>query len=182
MKKTERIFSVYNEDESTLYGSFQDMESAQKWVDKISSVVADDLKIKESSLVMELPEGISFSTEQEGFMLNPKFTPLQNLNLFIEWAYENLRGSMSNNYEGLVALEVVKSIVSMSNMMRDSEEKNLDEMDEKLKASHKRFLEAGKIFGIDFMLKHTYDFWRNQDEKDKLVDHYYRQMLKEKSK
>ena len=70
----------------------------------------------------------------------------------------------------------------MSNMMRDSEEKNLDEMDEKLKASHKRFLEAGKIFGIDFMLKHTYDFWRNQDEKDKLVDHYYREMLKEKSK
>jgi hypothetical protein len=55
-------------------------------------------------------------------------------------------------------------------------------MDEKLKASHKRFLEAGKIFGIDFMLKHTYDFWRNQDEKDKLVDHYYREMLKEKSK
>ena len=63
MKKTEQFFMVYNLDESTMYGSFPDRESAERWKSKIEPVVECDLKVKESSLEMELPEGISFNTE-----------------------------------------------------------------------------------------------------------------------
>ena len=80
---------------------------------------------------------------------------------------------MTKNYEGLVALEIVKSMLNMSKLLRQSENMSLDEMDDKLRKSHEKFLEAGKIYGIEFMLNYTYDFWRNQDEKDMLVEHYY---------
>jgi len=180
MKKTEKLFAIYNQDESTMYGSFQDRESAQRWKDKITPVVSDDLKIKESTIVMELPEGISFSNEIEGFILNGNMTPMQNMAGFIEWSYNELKQNLNKNYEGMVALEIVKAMLQMSKVLKQSENKSLDEMDSKLRKSHQRFLEAGKIAGIEFMLKYTYDYWRNQEEKDFLIEHYYSKMKKEK--
>jgi hypothetical protein len=68
----------------------------------------------------------------------------------------------------------------MSRVLKKSEIESLKNMDEKLKKSHNQFLEAGKVCGIEFMLMYTYDYWRNQDEKDTLVNHYYSKMKKQK--
>lgn len=179
MKKTEQFFMVYNLDESTMYGSFPDRESAERWKSKIEPVVECDLKVKESSLEMELPEGISFNTEADGFRLNTKLTPMENMASFIQWSYAELKQNMNKNYEGMVALEIMKAIVQMSRVLKKSESENLKHTDEKLKKSHLQFLEAGKIYGIEFMLMYTYDYWRNQDEKDTLTQHYYSKMKKQ---
>jgi hypothetical protein len=179
MKKTEQFFMVYNLDESTMYGSFPDRESADRWKAKIEPVVECDLKVKESSLEIELPEGISFNTEADGFRLNTKLTPMENMASFIEWSYDELKQNINKNYEGLVALEIMKAMLQMSRVLKKSESENLKYTDEKLKKSHLQFLEAGKIYGIEFMLMYTYDYWRNQDEKDTLTQHYYSKMKKQ---
>lgn len=179
MKKTEQFFLVYNEDESTMYGSFPDRASAERWKEKIEPVVECSLKVKESFLQMELPEGISFSNEADGFKLNTKLTPMENMASFIEWSYAELKQNMNKNYEGMVALEIMKAMLQMSRVLKKSEIENLKYTEEKLKKSHLQFLEAGKIYGIEFMLMYTYDYWRNQDEKDTLTDHYYSKMKKQ---
>lgn len=178
MKKTEKFFMVYNVDESFMYGSFPDRESAEIWKAKIEPVVECNLKVKESSLEIELPEGISFNTDVDGFRLNTKLSPMENMASFIEWSYAELKQNINKNYEGLVALEIIKSMVQMSRVLKKSETESIKDMDEKLKKSHNQFLEAGKIYGIEFMLMNTYDYWRNQDEKDTLVNHYYSKMKK----
>ena len=173
MKKKEVYYCVYNESETQMYGKFTDYHSAEEWKKKITSVVKEPLKINKSDFTLELPDGISFSNEQDEFILNKNMTPMQNMASFIEWSYKQLKEDMTKNYEGLVALEIVKSMLNMSKLLRQSENMSLDEMDDKLRKSHEKFLEAGKIYGIEFMLNYTYDFWRNQDEKDMLVEHYY---------
>ena len=99
---------------------------------------------------------------------------------FIEWSYAELKQNINKNYEGLVALEIMKAMLQMSKVLKKSESHNIKDMDEKLKKSHNQFFEAGKIYGIEFMLMYTYDYWRNQDEKDTLVNHYYTKMKKTK--
>ena len=182
MKKTERFYNVWATDESEMFGSFADLKSAERWKRKVQKIVHKDLVIKESSLEMELPEGVGFNKELDAFMLEANLTPMQNMARFINWAYDELKQNLNNNYEGMVALEIMKSILTMSDILKDSENKNLASMDEKLKKSHAQFLEAGKVFGIEYMLEHTYDYWRNEDEKDALISHYYDLLQKKNNK
>lgn len=178
MKKTERFYNVWAIDESEMFGSFADLKSAERWKRKVEKIVDKDLIIKESSLEMELPEGVGFNKESDAFMLDGNLTPMQNMARFVSWSYDELKQNLNNNYEGMVALEIMKSIVSMSQLLKDSENKNLSEMNEKLRNSHSQFLEAGKIFGIEHMLEFTYDFWRNDHEKNALVNYYYEKLQK----
>ncbi len=182
MKKTECFYNVWSIDESEMFGSFADLKSAERWKRKVQKIIDKDLIIKESSLEMELPEGVGFNKESDAFMLETNLTPMQNMARFINWAYDELKQNLNNNYEGMVALEIMKSIVTMSDILKDSENKNLESMDAKLKKSHAQFLEAGKVFGIEHMLEYTYDFWRNEDEKDALISHYYDLLQKKKNK
>ena len=180
MKKIERYFCVYNEDETKMYGMFPEKESALKWVKKINPVIKESLIIKESSFEMELPTGIDFSKEKDEFSINEKLSPMQNMAMFVEWSYDELKHNLNDSYEGIVALEIMKSIVKMSSVLKDAENDSNKRIEANLKQSHKQFLEAGKVFGIEFMLKYTYDFWRNEDEKDALVSHYYEKMKNKK--
>lgn len=180
MKKTELYFCVYNERETQMYGMFPEKESAMRWIKKIHSVIKEPLIVKESSFEMELPSGIDFSKETDGFTINERMSPMQNMAMFVQWSYSELKHNLNDSYEGIVALEIMNAIVRMSILLKDAEEQSNKRSEEKLKESHKQFLEAGKIFGIEFMLNYTYDFWRNQDEKDALVSHYYDKMQKKK--
>jgi hypothetical protein len=178
MKKTEIYYCVYNLTNTKMYGMFADYQSAEKWVKKITPVVKEDLKIKESNFTMELPKGIDFAKEKDEFVIDKNKTPMENMTSFVEWSYNELKHNIDTNYEGLVALEIISSIRKMSEFLKDAEDDSMGRIYQKLKESHNQFLEAGKIFGIEFMLNYTYDFWRNQDEKDALVSHYYDKMLK----
>jgi hypothetical protein len=176
MKKQETFYCIYNLSETKMYGMFPERASAEKWIKKIYPVLKEDFIIKKSSFEMELPSGVDFSNEKDTFELDDKLTPMQNMALFIEWSFDELKNNLNTSYEGIVALEIMSSIVRMGKVLRQSEEESMRNIDKKLKESHKQFLEAGKIFGIEFMLNYTYDYWRNQDEKDVLVSSYYDKM------
>jgi len=178
MKKTDKYFCVYNEEETKMYGMFPKRVSALEWVKKIQSVVKEPLIIKESTFELELPDGIGFSNEKTEWEIDEKLTPMENMAQFIEWSHEELKDNLDKTYEGLVALEIMKSIMRMGRLLKQAEDTSNIRLEEKLKTSHKQYLEAGKIFGIEFMLTYTYDFWRNQDEKDALVSFYYEKMQK----
>ena len=103
-------------------------------------------------------------------MKTPKKKTAEN---FIKDIRRNTRRIFSSEQKIQIVMEALRAEMSVSELCRKY---SINES--QFYKWNKEFLEAGKIFGIEHMLEFTYDYWRNDHEKNALVNYYYEKLQK----